>query len=210
LHNNFSFCARKKQMVKVSSKKEFNEIRSQQKTLSLFVFYTETSQKSKESLKTLQDFEESNKGIPVYSINASQVRDIHPIYGINTVPSVLVLKNGERINVIYGSQNKEYYENLLTEAIAVSSDSGKKVDRIVVYTSDACPWCARVKAYLKEMGKPFREVNLSRKQSEVEQLVKRTGQMGTPQTNINGTFVVGFDKPKIDQLLGIRTNRRRL
>jgi len=191
-------------MVEVKSKKEFDEVVSAEKGLILFVFYTETSQKSKEAMKKLQEFEETNKSIPIYLINAAQVRDIHPVYGINTVPSVLVFKDGEKINIIYGIQSKEYYEDLLLEATSVSSDSGKKVNRIIVYTSDGCPWCSRAKAYLREMKMPFREVNVARKQSDAEKLVKKTGQMGTPQININGTFVVGFDKPRIDRLLGIK------
>lgn len=191
-------------MVEIKSKKEFDEILTDKKGLILFAFYTETSQKSKEALKKLEEFEETKKNIPVYSLNAGQVRDIHPIYGINTVPAVLVFKDGEKINVIYGIQNKEYYENLLAERVAVSSVPGKKVNRIVVYTSDGCPYCSAAKSYLRERKMPFREVNVARNQAEAERLVKKTGQMGTPQIDINGSFVVGFDKPKIDKLLGVK------
>jgi glutaredoxin len=35
-------------------------------------------------------------------------------------------------------------------------------------------------------------------------MVKRSGQQGVPQTLINGQVVVGFDKARIDALLGIR------
>jgi glutaredoxin len=33
---------------------------------------------------------------------------------------------------------------------------------------------------------------------------RKSGQMGVPQTYINGEMVVGFDKAKINRLLGIQ------
>lgn len=35
-------------------------------------------------------------------------------------------------------------------------------------------------------------------------MVKRSGQQGVPQININGRLIVGFNKPKIDELLEIK------
>ena len=108
-------------MIEVESKEKFDEIVTAQKGLALFAFYTDSSAKSKESLKVLGDFEVSNKNVKVYKVNAGLVRDIHPVYGINSVPSVLVFKDGEKINIIYGLQNKEYYENLFVEYVSPSS-----------------------------------------------------------------------------------------
>ena len=34
-------------------------------------------------------------------------------------------------------------------------------------------------------------------------LVRKTGQQGVPQTDIEGSYVVGFDKKRINELLGI-------
>ena len=34
-------------------------------------------------------------------------------------------------------------------------------------------------------------------------MVKRSGQKGVPQTLIGGQIIIGFDKPKIDKLLGL-------
>ena len=35
-------------------------------------------------------------------------------------------------------------------------------------------------------------------------MVKKSGQQGVPQTDINGQIIVGFDKAKINQLLDIK------
>ncbi len=191
-------------MVDVKSKTKFGEILAREKSFVLFAFYTEASDKSKTALEILKNFEQKNKNVGVYSINARSVPDIHPDFGITSVPAVLVFKEGRKINLIYGIQSEQYYENLLGEYTAPSNSGEKKVPRIVVYTSDGCPWCARAKEYLRKLHIPFREINVSRKPAEAERLVKKTGQMGTPQLDINGNFVVGFDKPKIDRFLGIR------
>ena len=194
-------------MVAVNGKKEFDEIISNGKGWQFFIFYTESSQKSLQALEILKNFEQTKKDTPVYSINASVVRDIHPVYEITSVPAILAFKDGKKVNLIYGLQNKEFYENMTAETDSSPShshDSVKKINRIVVYTSDGCPWCNKAKEYLKGLNISFREVNVSKNQTEAERLVKRTGQMGTPQLDINGSYVVGFDKNKIDNLLGIR------
>jgi glutaredoxin-like YruB-family protein len=194
-------------MIAVNGKKEFDEIISNGKGWQFFIFYTESSQKSLQALEDLKNFAQTKKDIPVYSINASVVRDIHPAYEITSVPAILAFKDGKKIHLIYGLQNKEFYENIMAEtepSPSHSHDSAKKMNRIVVYTSDGCPWCNKAKEYLKGLKITFREVNVSRNQTEAERLVKRTGQMGTPQLDINGSYVVGFDKNKIDNLLGIR------
>jgi glutaredoxin len=47
-------------------------------------------------------------------------------------------------------------------------------------------------------------VDVSSDQRAAEDLVRRTGQQGVPQTDINGEIVVGFNQPKLKELLGIR------
>jgi glutaredoxin-like YruB-family protein len=194
-------------MSAINSREEFINAVAKKQGWQLFVFYTETSAKSMQLLEEFKKWENPPNDVSLYSINASQIRDIHPDYGITSVPVVLVFKNGEKINLIYGFQNVGYYEDLLVDPEPSSvhpGDSEKKVKRIVVYTSDSCPWCNKAKDYLKGLKMPFKEVNVSRNPAEADKLVKRTGQTGTPQLDINGKYVVGFDKPKIDALLGIR------
>ena len=89
-------------------------------------------------------------------------------------------------------------------SITTRKSSGKKVLRVVVYTSNGCPWCDKAKNHLKKHGIPFTEINVSNKPKEAQKLVQRTGQRGTPQLDIGGQFVVGFDVNKINRLLGIK------
>ena len=79
----------------------------------------------------------------------------------------------------------------------------KAQPRVIVFTSSTCPWCQTVKRYLREKRIRFREVDVSRDASAARDLARR-GHQGVPVVYINNRPVVGFDKPKIDKLLGIR------
>ncbi|MGG6432657.1 glutaredoxin family protein [Anoxybacillus sp. D401a] len=73
--------------------------------------------------------------------------------------------------------------------------------QVTVYTTTTCPYCTLLKNFLAERGIPFKEVNLHHHPEAVDYVVRSTGQMGVPQTEINGRWVVGFDPQRIMQLL---------
>jgi glutaredoxin len=54
-----------------------------------------------------------------------------------------------------------------------------------------------LKNFLSEQNIPFTEVNVESKPEKMQQLVKATGQMGVPQTEVNGQWIVGFDPNNI-------------
>ncbi len=76
--------------------------------------------------------------------------------------------------------------------------------KITVYTAPGCPYCVKVKNYLRELGLKFTEIDVSKSQKDAEKLVRRTGQTGVPVVEIGNQLVIGFDKAKIDKLLGVR------
>jgi len=75
--------------------------------------------------------------------------------------------------------------------------------RILVFTTTHCPWCKRVKEYLRGNGFHFREVNVERDRDGARELQRRHI-TGTPFTLIGSREVLGFDKAKIDKLLPIK------
>lgn len=84
-----------------------------------------------------------------------------------------------------------------------SAAPSERRHRVLVFTTPTCGWCTRVKSYLTQQRVPFREVDVSRDAAAARDLVRRTGQMGVPVVEIDGRPVVGFDKPRIDRLLGL-------
>lgn len=72
---------------------------------------------------------------------------------------------------------------------------------IKVYTTDSCPWCVKVKNYLKSKSVDFEELNVQEDMIAREDMVKKSKQMGVPVLDINNTIIIGFDKPSIDEAL---------
>ncbi|WP_291574174.1 glutaredoxin domain-containing protein [Clostridium sp. UBA4548] len=75
---------------------------------------------------------------------------------------------------------------------------------ITVYSTNTCPWCVKVKEYLKENDVSFKEVNVAEDRVGAMEMVKKSGQMGVPVLDLNGTIVIGFDKEKIDLILNLK------
>lgn len=74
---------------------------------------------------------------------------------------------------------------------------------VIVYTTPSCPWCAAVKQYLEERGIPYTEIDVSQDQAAAMEMIRKSGQMGVPVVEIDGEIVIGFDKERLDYLLGL-------
>ncbi len=170
----------------------------------LLAFYTESSEKSQEALKRLVELKAEYEDTPIYSINASEVKDVHRQLGVSSVPTVVAVKKGHVAKTVEGLQDKEHYALMLFDApVKHKEGENKKVNHVVVYSTPSCSWCNRLKSYLRKNRIMFRDVDVSRDLSLARDLQARTGQTGVPQTEINGQWVVGFDQKRIDQLLGL-------
>lgn len=73
---------------------------------------------------------------------------------------------------------------------------------ITVYTTSRCPYCVMLKNFLSDQNIPFKEVNVETTPGMMEQIVRKTGQMGVPQTEVNGKWVLGYDPQNIMAALG--------
>jgi glutaredoxin-like YruB-family protein len=76
--------------------------------------------------------------------------------------------------------------------------------KVILFSSSSCPWCSRVKNYLHEKGVRVKEIKVDRDPEAAKDLVRMTGQMSVPVLIIGRATVTGFDKAKIDRLLGLK------
>ena len=72
---------------------------------------------------------------------------------------------------------------------------------VIVYSTPTCPWCHRVKDYLREKGVKFTDIDVSADREKAMEMIEKSGQRGVPVIDIGGEMVVGFDKERIDGLL---------
>ena len=162
-------------------------------------------------IQALEEFErhsDDNSEIPLLLlVDVEKVRDIHPYYNVKTAPTLLILDGNKAITMIKGCNDIDFYKSLLRKRKKVfqneTEDENKRFPDIVVYTTTHCPWCKRLKAHLDKYGIPYREINLDHEPHMAEELVRQTGHTGTPQANIGGEWVIGFDKQKINKLLNL-------
>lgn len=137
--------------------------------------------------------------------DVNRVNDIHPAYGITSVPTLMYFKDGQLRNVVKGCHQPEHFTALFDKmSVVLLANGEKKLQKnVTVYTTPTCTWCTTIKRHLQENGIQYREIDVSRDQKAAEELVRRSGQQGVPQTDINGEIIVGFDKTRLNTLLGI-------
>ena len=83
-----------------------------------------------------------------------------------------------------------------------------EVKTIEIYSTPTCGFCQMIKAYLQSKGVKYIEYDLSEDSGKAREMMELSGQGGVPVTIINRgqedqVIVVGFNKPRIDELLGL-------
>jgi len=141
----------------------------------------------------------------ICTADVTQVRDIHTEFSITSVPSLLYFENGVLRNVIKGCHSSEQFTAIFDKSVfmAGTANNQKPHKNVTVYTTPTCSWCTTIKRHLQENGIQYREVNVAADKKAAEEMMRKSGQQGVPQTEINGRMIVGFDKTRINSLLGI-------
>lgn len=169
------------------------------------LLYKKGSAQSDCAYDNFSEIERNEKGEILCSADVTQVKDIHPEYNITSVPSLLYFEQSTLKNVVKGCHKPEQFNAIFDKSVFVSAGSNDKkpVRNVTVYSTPTCSWCTTIKRHLQENGVQYREVNVAADQKAAEAMVKKSGQQGVPQTEINGQIIVGFDKTRINSLLGI-------
>jgi glutaredoxin 3 len=68
-------------------------------------------------------------------------------------------------------------------------------------------FCNGVKEFLSRKGIDFIERDVAQDEEAMREL-EALGVLATPVTLVNGEIVVGFDKPKLERLLGLSDNSK--
>lgn len=76
--------------------------------------------------------------------------------------------------------------------------------KVKVYSTPTCPYCVTLKEYLKDNNIEFEDVDVSQDKTQLDEMVKKSGQMGVPVVTIDDEVIIGFDREKIDKALNIK------
>lgn len=77
-------------------------------------------------------------------------------------------------------------------------------NKIRVFSTSTCPYCVTLKAYLDEKDFKYEDINVAEDKKAAKEMIEKSGQMGVPVVEINNEIIIGFDKTKINQILGIK------
>ncbi|MCB0138184.1 MAG: NrdH-redoxin [Caldilineaceae bacterium] len=83
-------------------------------------------------------------------------------------------------------------------------DETKKQPKVIVFSTPTCSYCNAAKSYFRQKGVKYRDVDVSRDPAAARDMVRRSGQQGVPVIDIGGKVIIGFDRPKINHLLGLK------
>lgn len=192
-------------MKELNSYKELTDnLKSEGK--SYLLLYKKGSEKSDCAYENYLSATKNISEIVFFAADVSRVRDIHPQYSITSAPALLEFENGKFKNVVKGCQESTHYKALFEDAIyyTLTQNDEKSSKSVTVYSTPTCSWCNTLKSYLKQNRIRFNDIDISKDQHIADELVRRSGQMGVPQTDIDGEIIVGFNKTKINELLEIK------
>lgn len=79
-----------------------------------------------------------------------------------------------------------------------------KYNNVVVYTSENCTQCEKILSFLDKWEVPYEEKNVSSDRSAFKALQEQKI-YGTPAIMIDNRTILGFQKNKLKQELGLET-----
>lgn len=75
--------------------------------------------------------------------------------------------------------------------------------KVTVYSTPTCPFCIRAKQFFADNNIAFENIDVSENEEKAQEMISKSGQMGVPVIDVDGTIIVGFDKEKIKEKLGL-------
>ncbi len=72
---------------------------------------------------------------------------------------------------------------------------------VTIYSTTWCAFCHTAMRYLDQLGVKYNEVDVERDPLAAREAVEKSGSMGVPVIDVDGTIILGFDKPRLDAAL---------
>ena len=75
---------------------------------------------------------------------------------------------------------------------------------VTIYTTPTCHFCHMTKDFFDANGITYTEKDAARDMAARQEAVQKSGQMGVPVIDVDGAIVIGFNEPKLRELLEIK------
>lgn len=74
---------------------------------------------------------------------------------------------------------------------------------VTIYSTPTCHFCQLTKDFLTEHNIPYTDHNVATDLEKRQEMVDKSGQMGVPVIFVGDQMLVGFDKDRLTQALGL-------
>ena len=74
---------------------------------------------------------------------------------------------------------------------------------VIIYSTPTCHFCHAAKDFFKANNVEFTENDVSADADKRQEMIELTNQMGVPVIRIGDDIIIGFDEPKVKELLGL-------
>ena len=78
------------------------------------------------------------------------------------------------------------------------------MSKVKIFSTPSCAYCELLKEFLKDKGVEFESIDVSQDEESQNYIMEKTGKITVPVAEIDGEIVIGFDKPKIMELLNLK------
>ncbi len=75
---------------------------------------------------------------------------------------------------------------------------------VTIYSTPVCHFCHAAKDFFKENNVAYTEHDVAADIDKRKEMIDLTGQMGVPVIKIGEDIIIGFDEPKLRELLAIK------
>jgi glutaredoxin 3 len=76
--------------------------------------------------------------------------------------------------------------------------------KVTIYSTPTCHYCNMAKDYFKENNIQFEAFDVAADMAKRKEMMEKSGQLGVPVILVDDQLVIGFNKPKLAQLLEIK------
>ncbi len=75
--------------------------------------------------------------------------------------------------------------------------------KVIVYSTPTCIYCHMLKDWLTSNKIDFTDYDLSADEKKRDEVIEKTNQMGVPVVEVDEEIIIGFDRKRLAELLGI-------
>ncbi len=74
--------------------------------------------------------------------------------------------------------------------------------KVTVYSTQNCPYCRMVKAFLERQGVDYLPVDVGTDKEQAKKMIELSGQYGVPVVTVDDEVIVGYDAQRLNELFG--------